>query len=162
MSVPAGFPGGRGAGRLRSFAYRRESSRIRAFRNDFVGVLRSNLLESSGCFFASPPAMAEVAAAIKNRFQVPRGEVADLMRSVAAVQLTAAEFSDFLRICDEAGTPPRAQLDTLRAVLRCIDRYGDDGYGDKPADMSRVVYWFQHVPPPARSRSPRRAPRARQ
>jgi hypothetical protein len=99
--------------------------------------------------------MAEVAAAIKQRFQVPRGEVADLMRSVAAVQLTAAEFADFLHICEEAGTPQRAQLETLRAVLRKIDRYGDDGYGDKPAEMSRVVYWFQHVP--ARSRSPRRA-----
>jgi hypothetical protein len=43
-----------------------------------------------------------------------------------------------------------------------IDRYGDDGYGDKPADMSRIIYWFQHVPPPARSRSPaRRTRRAR-
>jgi hypothetical protein len=58
-------------------------------------------------------------------------------------------------VCGEAGTPQRAQLETFRSVLRMIDRYGDDGYGDKPTDMSRIIYWFQHVPP-ARSRSPRR------
>jgi hypothetical protein len=78
------------------------------------------------------------------------------------VALTADEWEEFLRVCAEAGIPKRAELDTFRAVVRMIDRYGDDGYGDKPADMSRIVYWFQHVPPPARSRSPRarRAPRA--
>ena len=32
--------------------------------------------------------------------------------------------------------------------------HGDDGYGDRPVDMPRIVYWFQHVdkvpsPPPA-------------
>jgi hypothetical protein len=83
----------------------------------------------------------------------------DLARSVTDVALTVEEWAEFLRICGEAGTPPRAELDTFKSVLRMIDRYGDDGYGDKPADMSRIIYWFQHVPPPARSRSPRRARR---
>ena len=26
----------------------------------------------------------------------------------------------------------------------CIDRYGDDGYGDKPETMTPVEYWIQH------------------
>jgi hypothetical protein len=108
--------------------------------------------------------MSEVVTAVLRHFASLRGPARfDLARSVTDVALTVDEWAEFLRICGEAGTPQHAQLDTLRAVLRCIDRYGDDGYGDKPADMSRVVYWFQHVPPAvqARSRSPRRARRAR-
>ena len=26
-----------------------------------------------------------------------------------------------------------------------IERYGDDGYGDEPKDMSRVEYWIAHL-----------------
>jgi hypothetical protein len=107
--------------------------------------------------------MSEVAAAVQRHFGLRGPAWFDLARGVTDVALTAEEWAEFLRICGEAGTPPRAELDTFRSVLRCIDRYGDDGYGDKPQDMSRIVYWFQHVPPAvqARSRSPRRARRAR-
>ena len=30
-------------------------------------------------------------------------------------------------------------------VKNKVDRYGPDGMGDKPADMTVAVYWFQHV-----------------
>jgi hypothetical protein len=109
-------------------------------------------------------AMSEVVAAVLRHFALRGPSRFDLARSVTDVALTEGEWGEFLRICEEAGTPQRAQLEVFRSVLRCIDRYGDDGYGDKPADMSRIVYWFQHVPPAvqARSRSPRRrrAPKA--
>ena len=26
-----------------------------------------------------------------------------------------------------------------------IDRYGEDGMGNKPKDMNRVVYWLSHI-----------------
>ena len=29
-------------------------------------------------------------------------------------------------------------------VAKMIGEYGDDGYGDKPEDMPRFTYWFQH------------------
>jgi hypothetical protein len=104
--------------------------------------------------------LSEVVAAVLGHFASLRGPSRfDLARSVTDVALTLGEWEEFLRVCGEAGTPQRAQLDVFKSVLRMIDRYGDDGYGDKPADMSRVIYWFQHVPP-ARSRSPRRARRA--
>jgi hypothetical protein len=106
--------------------------------------------------------MSEMASAVQRHFGLRRAAWFELARYLTDVALTADEWAEFLRISEEAGTPQRAQLDVFRSVLRMIDRYGDDGYGDKPEDMSRVVYWFQHVPPPARSRSPRarRAPRA--
>jgi hypothetical protein len=94
------------------------------------------------------------AASIRGHFGLRGGAWSELARLVVDVALRAEEWDEFLRICGEAGVPQRAQLETFRAVLRLIDRYGDDGQGDKPADVSRVVYWFQHVPP-ARSRSPR-------
>jgi hypothetical protein len=101
--------------------------------------------------------MSEVASAVQRHFGLRGPSWFDLARCLSDVALTVDEWAEFLRICGEAGTPQRAQLDTLRSVLRCIDRYGDDGYGDKPADMSRIIYWFQHVPPAVhRSRSPRR------
>jgi hypothetical protein len=99
--------------------------------------------------------LSEVVAAVLGHFALRGPSRFDLARSVTEVALTVGEWEEFLRVCGEAGTPQRAQLDVFKSVLRMIDRYGDDGYGDKPQDMSRVVYWFQHVPPPARSRSPR-------
>jgi hypothetical protein len=30
-------------------------------------------------------------------------------------------------------------------VLNLIERYGEDGMGDKPKDMNRVVYWLSHL-----------------
>jgi hypothetical protein len=106
--------------------------------------------------------MSEVASAVQRHFGLRGAAWFELARGLSDVGLTVDEWGEFLRICGEAGTPQRAQLDVFQSVLRCIDRYGDDGYGDKPTDMSRIVYWFQHVPP-ARSRSPaRRARRAPQ
>jgi hypothetical protein len=106
-------------------------------------------------------ASTEVAAAVQRHFALRGPARFDLARGLTDVALTMEEWEEFLRICGEAGTPKRAELDVFKSVLRCIDRYGDDGYGDKPAEMSRIVYWFQHVPPAAdaRSRSPRRRAR---
>ena len=45
----------------------------------------------------------------------------------------------------------RRQLHTWRlvfwAVFRDIDRYGDDGFGNKPVGMCRVEYWLAHMNP---------------
>ena len=32
-----------------------------------------------------------------------------------------------------------------RQVKRLIDRYGEDGYGDKPKHMDTYSYWLQHI-----------------
>mgnify|MGYP006874415544 CR=1 FL=1 len=37
----------------------------------------------------------------------------------------------------------RAEI--ARNVRDLIERYGDDGYGDKPKDMNRVEYWISHL-----------------
>ena len=54
--------------------------------------------------------------------------------------------------------PRDAEEQHFRSLIRLIARHGDDGHGDRPADMTRVVYWFQHLDfdERARSRSPRR------
>jgi hypothetical protein len=57
------------------------------------------------------------------------------------------EWEEFLRIVAESGTPESAELHAFRYTIRFIDHYGNDGYGDRPADMSRIIYWFQHVKP---------------
>jgi hypothetical protein len=69
---------------------------------------------------------SEVAAAILHHFGLRGPARFDVARSVTDVALTAEEWAEFLRVFGEAGTPQRAQLDTFRSVLRCIDRYGDD------------------------------------
>ena len=53
--------------------------------------------------------------------------------------------------------PRDAEERHFRSLIRLLARHGDDG-GDRPADMTRVVYWFQHLDfdERARSRSPRR------
>ena len=30
-------------------------------------------------------------------------------------------------------------------ICRLIDRYGEDGMGDKPPKMNRVAYWLAHM-----------------
>ena len=37
------------------------------------------------------------------------------------------------------------QRDMFFSLKDLIDRYGDDGMGDKPADVSRITYWAQHL-----------------
>jgi hypothetical protein len=104
----------------------------------------------------------QVGAAIQRHFGLHRRALLNLMRGgLFDVGLTMEEWEEFLRISGEAGTPQRAQLTVFESTMRLLDRHGDDGYGDKPAEMSRIVYWFQHVPPAAdaRSRSPRRRAR---
>jgi hypothetical protein len=68
-------------------------------------------------------------------------------------KLNTEEFEEFLRLCDVSGVAKSNEFNTFRTVVKLMSRYGDDGYGDRPADMTRVVYWFQHVgnvpaPPP--------------
>ena len=72
-------------------------------------------------------------------------------------KLTMAEWEEFLRVCGEAGVAKSDELRTFRTVLGLISHHGDDGYGDRPADRSRIVYWFQHVgnvPPPRPADTP--------
>ena len=72
--------------------------------------------------------------------------------------LSQAEWEDFLRLCNEAGVPRHAEERHFRFLVGLKATYGNDGYGDRPANMTRVVYWFQHLDldERARSRSPRR------
>ena len=111
------------------------------------------------------PTSSAVAMEIQKHFvlQSKRAAWSDLMLScgLSRVGLSEEEWREFLRVCSESGTGDG--LSTFRNMITLMDRQCDDGYGDKPSDMSRVVYWFQHVAPVtrtfpgrARSRSPRR------
>ena len=79
-------------------------------------------------------------------------------------QLSIAEWEEFLRLCSDTGVPKSQELRTFRSMMALLSYHGDDGYGDRYADMSHIVYWFQHVgniPEPRRDaldreRSPRR------
>ena len=79
---------------------------------------------------------------------------------LSRIGLTMEEWEEFRRICRDAGVSASDELDTFRRMVQLLDRHGDDGYGDKPADMPRITYWFQHVAPVTRDRS--RSPRSRQ
>jgi hypothetical protein len=35
----------------------------------------------------------------------------------------------------------------IRLVAKHIDRYGDDGFGEKPEGMCRAEYWLAHLEP---------------
>ena len=37
------------------------------------------------------------------------------------------------------------RAETARRVKELIERYGDTGFGDKPDDMNRVIYWISHL-----------------
>ncbi len=80
-----------------------------------------------------------------------------LTSGLSRVALTMEEWEEFRRVCRDTGTTD--ELATFHRMLKLLDRHGDDGYGDKPTEMSRVVYWFQHAAQPItrdRSRSPHR------
>jgi len=78
-----------------------------------------------------------------------------LNSGLSRVALTMEEWEEFQRACRDTGVDD--EMATFRRMIQLLDRHGDDGYGDKPSDMSRVVYWFQHVPRD-RSRSPHPTP----
>ena len=105
---------------------------------------------------------AAVAKAIQEHFDLrsKRAAWSDLMLNcgLSHVGLTVEEWQEFRRACSDSGVAASAELATFRDMIRLMDRHGDDGHGDKPVDMSRIVYWFQHVAPATRgrSRSPRR------
>ena len=42
-------------------------------------------------------------------------------------------------------TNKNVQRDMLFQVKYMIERYGDDGMGDKPPEISRITYWAQHL-----------------
>ncbi len=102
------------------------------------------------------PTPAVVARAIQDHFALRGYAWSELMlvSRLSSAGLSMEEWEEFLRICAESGTPKSAELHAFRYTIRFIDRYGDDGYGDRPEDMSRIIYWFQHVTPiHSRSRS---------
>ena len=84
----------------------------------------------------------------------------DMVREWMRLQpaLSLAEWEEFLRLCGETGVPRDAEKQNFRALVDMMARYGNDGYNDRPAEMTRVVCWFQHLDldTRARSRSPRR------
>ena len=53
------------------------------------------------------------------------------------------ELKQLLEGLGVTGKP--AFRDALNKVKDLVERHGSDGYGDKPDDMSRVAYWFQHL-----------------
>ena len=63
------------------------------------------------------------------------GEIVELGRCFDAAGL-GVERMHGVRAAREEG---------VRNVRQLIERYGDDGMGDKPPEISRVVYWFQHL-----------------
>ena len=103
-----------------------------------------------------------VMAAVVQRLGGRRGNawwgemVREWMRLDPALSL--AEWEEFLRLCGEAGVPREAEERHFRCLVDMMATYGNDGYKNRPADMTRVVYWFQHLDldERARSRSPRR------
>ena len=103
-----------------------------------------------------------VMAAVVDRLGGRRGAAwwGDMIRDWTRVEpaLSLAEWEDFVRLCGEAGVPRELEKQHFRSLVRLMSEYGNDGYGDRPADMTRVVYWFQHLNLDARvrSRSPRR------
>jgi hypothetical protein len=42
--------------------------------------------------------------------------------------------------------PRSLELEAFEIVSERCKRYGIDGMGDKPAEMSTTLYWLQHVP----------------
>ena len=65
------------------------------------------------------------------------GEAVELQRCFDAVGLGYEESLP--------GVCRRLRTRATRAIMDMIRRYGDDGMGDKPPEMSRVAYWFQHI-----------------
>ncbi len=103
-----------------------------------------------------------VMAAVVQRLGGKRGNAwwGDMVREWMRLEpaLSLAEWDEFLRLCGEAGVPRHAEEQDFRALVDMMARYGNDGYNDRPAEMTRVVYCFQHLhlDTRARSRSPRR------
>ncbi len=107
--------------------------------------------------------MSDVVMTVLGHFDLhgrsKRAARSELMLScgLAHVGLTMEEWSEFQRICRDAGVVADDELATFRSMIRLLYRHGDDGHGDKPPDMSRIIYWFQHAPLVTRDRS--RSPR---
>ena len=74
------------------------------------------------------------------------------MYGLTRVGFTMEEREEFRHVCSVSGVAASVEPAPFRNVIRMIDGYGDDGYGDKPADMSRIVCWFQHVAASTRDR----------
>ena len=71
----------------------------------------------------------------------------DMVREWMRLQpaLSLAEWEEFLRLCGEANVPRDAEELHFRFLVGLMATYGNDGYNNRPADMTRVVYWFQHL-----------------
>jgi len=68
-----------------------------------------------------------------------------LESGLTKVGLTQDEWGEFLSSAEIAGIKKGDQSQAFIAMVKMMGRWGDDGMGDKPTGMSRVVYWFQHI-----------------
>ena len=56
---------------------------------------------------------------------------------------TKAELQTF---CETAGLTRKSIPPIVTfTIIDLIERYGDDGMGDKPPEISRITYWAQHI-----------------
>ena len=51
----------------------------------------------------------------------------------------------YLAMFDVEQMPKTIQRELIFWILDMCKRYGDDGMGDKPADVSTTLYWLQHL-----------------
>ena len=54
-------------------------------------------------------------------------------------KLTMHEWQEFIRMCADSGVLAADELRIFRTMLNFMVRHGDDGYGDRSADMSRIA-----------------------
>ena len=66
--------------------------------------------------------------------------------SAMACPLSLAEIRQWtLAMFDVPEMPKTVEREVIHWLLNRCKRYGDDGMGDKPADMSTTTYWLQHL-----------------
>ena len=94
-----------------------------------------------------PDVAMDAARAIKDYFKFTRGGWATFWMCDGGknVSLTMEEFTEFQRVCRDSGLGASEERPTFEKMVKLMYRYGDSGFGQKPTDMSRVVYWYQHA-----------------
>ena len=75
-----------------------------------------------------------------------RAQLALFLPSSAMAAFTEQEIQELTAFFEITGiTEKYMRREIIHGIRQKIERYGDDGMGDKPTDMSRIAYWAQHV-----------------